>query len=110
MLNKLIKRRLILHSTLLRILTSESPIYANLKINNALCSVSELKKELEKKGLPTDELKADLVNRLQVWLDEEKFEFDDNTVTAPATTNTIESVPAVTSDQCAELPSKKIVP
>ena len=75
-----------------------------------MCSVSELKKELEKKGLPTDELKADLVNRLQVWLDEEKFGFDDTIVTAPATTNTIESVPAVTSDKCSKLPIKNNSP
>ena len=49
----------------------------------------------------------DLVHRLQARLDKKEFEFDDTIVILPSTMNTIESVSAVTSDQCAKLPSKK---
>jgi len=47
--------------------------------------VPELKAELEKRGLATDGLKADLVNRLQARLDEEEFGgLDDELAAAPA--------------------------
>lgn len=46
--------------------------------------VSELRAELKKRGLSTDGLKADLVNRLQARLDEEEFGIDEE-ITAPPT-------------------------
>lgn len=45
-------------------------------------SVSELREALAKRGLPTDGLKADLVNRLQARLDEEEFGMEEE-IAAP---------------------------
>ena len=53
--------------------------------------MTELRDALAKRGLPTDGLKADLVNRLQARLDEEEF----GIVDAPAAGGT----PAKTSEE-----------
>ena len=60
-------------------------------INNNEYVVTELREALAKRGLPTDGLKADLVNRLQARLDEEEF----GIVDAPAAGGT----PAKTSEE-----------
>eukprot|EP00568_Trieres_chinensis_P006438 CAMPEP_0183316476 /NCGR_PEP_ID=MMETSP0160_2-20130417/55051_1 /TAXON_ID=2839 ORGANISM="Odontella Sinensis, Strain Grunow 1884" /NCGR_SAMPLE_ID=MMETSP0160_2 /ASSEMBLY_ACC=CAM_ASM_000250 /LENGTH=204 /DNA_ID=CAMNT_0025482279 /DNA_START=129 /DNA_END=743 /DNA_ORIENTATION=+ len=67
--------------------------------------VSELRAELQKRGLSTDGLKADLVNRLQARLDEEEFGLEepanDNAAEAPAST------PAGTDETIPKDPSPK---
>ena len=45
--------------------------------------VAELREKLGKCGLPTDGLKADLIERLQTRLDEEEFGVVDDSVTTP---------------------------
>lgn len=49
--------------------------------------VTELREALAKRGLPTDGLKADLVNRLQARLDEEEFGMDEE-IAPPETSPT----------------------
>lgn len=51
-------------------------------MNVTKMKVSELREALAKRGLPTDGLKADLVNRLQARLDEEEFGMDEE-IAAP---------------------------
>jgi len=50
--------------------------------------VSELRAALEKRGLNSDGLKADLINRLQQRLDEEEFGLETNFETTPVVTAT----------------------
>jgi len=65
-----------------------------------VCAVSELREALAKRGLPTDGLKADLVNRLQARLDEEEFGMEEE-IAAPETS-------PVKVDQSQEVTSSKV--
>lgn len=46
--------------------------------------VSELRSELSKRGLSADGLKADLISRLQIRLDEEEFGLDEEIIAPPS--------------------------
>lgn len=75
-----------------------------------IATVSELRAELTKRGLSTDGLKADLVNRLQARLDEEEFGFDDE-ITAPptATTTAAEEAEVEAAEETALEQSESVV-
>lgn len=75
--------------------------------------VAELRAALEKRGLPTDGLKSDLINRLQARLDEEEFGMIDMGITASSETTTAATAaaPVVESSAVVEATttSKKTV-
>jgi len=80
--------------------------------------VAELRAALEKRGLPTDGLKSDLINRLQARLDEEEFGMIEMGITATSETTTAATAtaaaPVVESSAVVEAttttPTKTVVP
>lgn len=76
--------------------------------NVAKMKVSDLRGALSRRGLSTEGLKADLVNRLQARLDEEEFGMDE--IVPPASTNTgVAKVVSPPKESPAISPSSKVV-
>jgi len=64
--------------------------------------VTELREALAKRGLPTDGLKADLVNRLQARLDEEEFGMDEEIAPPETSPSKAATEPAAKESTAAE--------
>lgn len=92
------------------------PFFLNACLTFTLLVVSELRDALKERGLPTEGLKGDLVNRLEEYLEEQEFALPDADGVPPTPTGsakaTVEEppVPAPALEEAVEEPKDEAVP